>query len=97
MVAAEVEEIADHTARATHEISSQIGPVRNITGQAVSAIGDIAVRIRAIDGLAGSIAAAVEGQGAAANQVLASASEPSRPSERRDGQVRHFLETERAA
>ncbi|MBB2962837.1 methyl-accepting chemotaxis protein [Methylobacterium sp. R2-1] len=65
VVAAEVKELATQTARATEEISGQIGQVQTITGQAVSAIGDIAARIREIDGLAGSIAAAVEEQGAA--------------------------------
>jgi methyl-accepting chemotaxis protein len=132
VVAAEVKELANQTARATDEISGQIGQVQSITGQAVTAISDIAARIREIDGLAGSIAAAVEEQGAAtqeivrnvseasagtgavtgnvasvavaaeetgaaANKVLTSASELSQESERLDGQVRHFLETVRAA
>jgi methyl-accepting chemotaxis protein len=132
VVAAEVKELANQTARATDEISGQIGQVQSITGQAVTAISDIAARIREIDGLAGSIAAAVEEQGAAtqeivrnvseasagtgavtgnvasvavaaeetgaaANRVLTSASELSQQSERLDGQVRHFLETVRAA
>ncbi|CAO4157116.1 methyl-accepting chemotaxis protein [Methylorubrum extorquens] len=132
VVAAEVKELANQTARATDEISGQIGQVQSITGQAVAAISDIAARIREIDGLAGSIAAAVEEQGAAtqeivrnvseasagtgavtgnvasvavaaeetgsaANKVLTSASELSQQSDRLDGQVRHFLETVRAA
>ncbi len=132
VVAAEVKELANQTARATDEISGQIGQVQSITGQAVTAIADIATRIREIDGLAGTIAAAVEEQGAAtqeivrnvseasagtgavtgnvasvasaaeetgaaASQVLTSASELSRQSEHLDGQVRHFLQTIRAA
>ncbi|WP_342150932.1 methyl-accepting chemotaxis protein [Methylorubrum sp. SB2] len=132
VVAAEVKELANQTARATDEISGQIGQVQGITDRAVAAIGGIAGRIREIDGLAGSIAAAVEEQGAAtqeivrnvteaasgtgavtgnvagvaeaaettgaaAAQVLASASELSQRSEQLDAQVRHFLESVRAA
>ncbi|GAA0268774.1 CHASE3 domain-containing protein [Methylorubrum aminovorans] len=75
VVAAEVKELANQTARATDEISGQIGQVQTITGQAVNAIGDIAARIREIDGLAGSIAAAVEEQGAATQEIVRNVSE----------------------
>ncbi|AWI87791.1 chemotaxis protein [Methylobacterium sp. DM1] len=77
VVAAEVKELANQTARATDEISGQIGQVQTITGQAVNAIGDIAARIREIDGLAGSIAAAVEEQGAATQEIVRNVSEAS--------------------
>ena len=77
VVAAEVKELANQTARATGEISNQIGQVQAITGQAVAAIGDIAARIRDIDELAGSIAAAVEEQGAATQEIVRNVSEAS--------------------
>ena len=77
VVASEVKELANQTARATDEISGQIGQVQAITGQAVAAIGDIAARIREIDGLAGSIAAAVEEQGAATQEIVRNVSEAS--------------------
>ncbi|WP_232631583.1 methyl-accepting chemotaxis protein [Methylobacterium sp. Leaf118] len=70
VVAAEVKELANQTARATDEISSQIGRIQASTGQAVQAIDGIAGRIREISGVATSIAAAVEEQGAATQEIV---------------------------
>jgi methyl-accepting chemotaxis protein len=132
VVAAEVKELASQTARATEEISGQIGQIQGATGQAVSAIGSITARIREINAVAATIAAAVEQQGAAtqeivrnvaqastgtaevtsniagvarasedtgaaASQVLASASELSRQSEHLSSAVARFLASVRAA
>ncbi|ACA16554.1 methyl-accepting chemotaxis sensory transducer [Methylobacterium sp. 4-46] len=132
VVAAEVKELASQTARATEEISGQIGQIQGATGRAVTAIGSITGRIREISTVATTIAAAVEQQGsatqeivrnvalastgttdvtsniisvaraseetgAAASQVLASASELSRQSEHLKAEVSQFLATVRAA
>ena len=132
VVAGEVKELASQTAKATDEIAAQIGQVQGATSACVSAIGSITDRIREINGLATSIAAAVEqqgaatqeivrnvaqaaggtdtvtrniagvaqtseGTGAAATQVLASASALSRQSDRLNGEVRRFLDAVRAA
>ena len=70
VVAAEVKALAVQTARATDEISGQIGRVQASTGEAVAAIGTITARIREIDGVATSIAAAVEQQGAATQEIV---------------------------
>ncbi|KNY24226.1 HAMP domain-containing methyl-accepting chemotaxis protein [Methylobacterium sp. ARG-1] len=70
VVAAEVKELAGQTARATEEISQQIGRIQGVTGEAVGAIGTITQRIREIDGVASSIAAAVEQQGAATQEIV---------------------------
>ena len=70
VVASEVKALAEQTARATEEISGQIGRVQASTGQAVSAIGTITKRIREIDAVATSIAAAVEEQGAATQEIV---------------------------
>ncbi|KQQ14191.1 chemotaxis protein [Methylobacterium sp. Leaf123] len=70
VVAAEVNELASQTARATEEIGRQIGQVQGATGQAVTAIGTISVRIREISTMAASIAAAVEQQGAATQEIV---------------------------
>ena len=70
VVAAEVKELANQTARATEEISSQIGRVQGATGQAVTAIGGITTRIREISDVANGIAAAVEEQGAATQEIV---------------------------
>ncbi|MCJ2050761.1 methyl-accepting chemotaxis protein [Methylobacterium sp. J-070] len=75
VVAAEVKELAAQTARATGEIGGQVGRIQGATGQTVGAIDGIAARIREIDGVATSIAAAVEQQGAATREIARSVAE----------------------
>jgi methyl-accepting chemotaxis protein len=75
VVAAEVKELANQTARATDEITSQIGRIQVSTGQAVTAIGGITTRIREISAVASSIAAAVEEQGAATQEIVRNVTE----------------------
>ncbi len=69
VVAGEVKNLATQTARATDEITSQIGGVQQATGEAVQAIADISRVIAEINEIAGSIAAAVEEQGAATRDI----------------------------
>ncbi|WP_425284021.1 methyl-accepting chemotaxis protein [Methylobacterium phyllostachyos] len=75
VVAAEVKELAGQTAKATEEISQQINQIQGATGQAVSAIDTIAARIREINGVATTIAAAVEEQGAATQEIVRNVSQ----------------------
>jgi methyl-accepting chemotaxis protein len=70
VVAAEVKELAGQTAKATEEITGQIGRIQGSTEQAVGAIDAIAGRIREISSVATSIAAAVEQQGAATQEIV---------------------------
>ncbi|MER2267310.1 methyl-accepting chemotaxis protein [Methylobacterium oxalidis] len=70
VVAAEVKELANQTAKATEEISHQIAQIQGVTGPTVGAIGGIAGRIREINGVAATIAAAVEEQGAATHEIV---------------------------
>ncbi|KQP59741.1 methyl-accepting chemotaxis protein [Methylobacterium sp. Leaf108] len=132
VVASEVKELAAQTARATQEIGSQIARIQSSTNLAVMAIQGITARIHDIAGLSTAIAAAVEEQsaatqeivrnvaqaatgtgevtsnisgvadaaestGAAASQVLVSASELSRQSGHLSSEVTRFLITVRAA
>ncbi|MBB3904007.1 methyl-accepting chemotaxis protein [Methylobacterium brachythecii] len=70
VVAAEVKDLAGQTARATDEITAQIGCIQAATGDSVLAIEGITKRIREISGVATSIAAAVEEQGAATQEIV---------------------------
>ncbi|AWN47280.1 chemotaxis protein [Methylobacterium terrae] len=70
VVAAEVKELAGQTARATDEITGQIGRIQASTEQAVGAIGAIGGRIREISAVTGAIAAAVEEQDAATQEII---------------------------
>ena len=69
VVAGEVKSLANQTARATDEISSQIGNVQQRTQAAVAAIGGIVNRIHEIHQIADAIAAAVEEQSAATSEI----------------------------
>lgn len=69
VVAQEVKSLASQTARATDEISNQIGSVQNETATAVDTINKIAEIMRDVDGLTATIAAAVEEQEAATAEI----------------------------
>ena len=69
VVANEVKHLASQTAKATEEISAQIGAVQSSTHEAVVAISGIASRIDEINEIAGAIAAAVEEQSAATAEI----------------------------
>jgi len=69
VVAAEVKNLAGQTARATEEISLQVGDIQTGTGAAVDAIEEIGSIMRDIGGVTGSIAAAIEEQGAVTRDI----------------------------
>ncbi|KMO12902.1 methyl-accepting chemotaxis protein [Methylobacterium platani] len=70
VVAAEVKALAGQTARATEEITQQIGRIQGSTQQAVSAIAAIAGPIEEIDAVAVVLTDAVEQQGAATQAIV---------------------------
>lgn len=69
VVASEVKTLAAQTARATEDITAQIGGMQQATEAAVTAIGTIAATIGEMSEIAGAIAAAVEEQGAATQEI----------------------------
>ena len=69
VVASEVKNLANQTAKATEEISSQIGGIQGATQEAVEAIGSIGGIINQMNEIASTIAAAVEEQGAATQEI----------------------------
>ncbi|WP_191970087.1 globin-coupled sensor protein [Methylobacterium planeticum] len=69
VVAAEVKSLAGQTAKATDEITAQVGAMQSATHDAVSAIGRIAVMIEEMDRVAGTMAAAVDQQRAATQEI----------------------------
>jgi len=69
VVASEVKSLAAQTAKATEEIRSQIGQIQTSTAGAVEAIQRITAIINEVALIAGSIAAAVEQQGAATQEI----------------------------
>lgn len=69
VVASEVKNLAQQTARATEEISQQIGDVQSSTGTAAEAIHQISDTIRRSHEVSSAIAAAIEEQTAATQEI----------------------------
>ncbi|MFP4518635.1 MAG: protoglobin domain-containing protein [Oceanicaulis sp.] len=69
VVASEVKSLASQTAKATEEISAQIGHVQTVVKAAVSAIQAVTGSIETVSGVSASISAAVEEQNAATAEI----------------------------
>ncbi len=75
VVASEVKLLATQTARSTQEITQHIDRVRSATGASVTAVTRIERTIIEINDIAGSIASAVEQQGAATAEIARNVTE----------------------
>ncbi|NVN86864.1 MAG: MCP four helix bundle domain-containing protein [Rhodopseudomonas sp.] len=69
VVASEVKALAEQTAKATGEISAQIGGIQTATQDSVSAIKEIGETIGRMSEISSTIASAVEEQGAATQEI----------------------------
>lgn len=69
VVASEVKSLATQTAKATEEISAQIQSIQGATRESVQAIQKISQTIGRIDSIGSTIAAAIEEQGAATQEI----------------------------
>jgi methyl-accepting chemotaxis protein len=72
VVASEVKSLASQTAKATDEISEQIADIQKVAGDAISAIQAIGGIIGEVNEVATAIAAAVQEQGAATQEITRS-------------------------
>ncbi len=77
VVASEVKNLADQTAKATEEIGDQIRGIQDVSGTAVTAIGNIRKTINELNEIATTIASAVEEQGAATSEISRNVQEAS--------------------
>jgi len=75
VVASEVKSLANQTATATEEISTQIADIQNSTSEAVEGISEITRTMTEVNTFTSSIAAAVEEQGAATQEISQSVSQ----------------------
>lgn len=69
VVASEVKALANQTAKATEEITTQIQAIQNVSQASVSAIGDICQKIRDLDEINASVATALEEQDGANREI----------------------------
>lgn len=77
VVASEVKNLANQTAQATSEISSQITAMQDAAGSAVDAIRVVTETIGQIDGIAATLATAVQQQDAATQEIARAVQEVS--------------------
>ncbi len=77
VVAAEVKQLADQTAKATAEIGAQIGAIQTATSEAAGAINGIGSTIETMNDIAKSITGAVDGQNAATVEIARNVQEAS--------------------
>ncbi|MEN3385292.1 MAG: hypothetical protein V7608_5336 [Hyphomicrobiales bacterium] len=69
VVASEVKSLATQTAQATEEISQQIAAIQDSTTKSVASVRTITSTMHEVDGFTTAIAAAVEEQGAATEEI----------------------------
>lgn len=69
VVASEVKALAEQTAKATGEIGQQVGGIQAATQESVSAISEISGTIARLSEISAAIAAAIEEQGAATQEI----------------------------
>ncbi|MBU2091426.1 MAG: methyl-accepting chemotaxis protein, partial [Alphaproteobacteria bacterium] len=77
VVASEVKSLANQTAKATDDISTQIAEIQTATAEAVNAIKEIAVTINEVNQIAASIASAVDEQNSATQEIARSVQQAS--------------------
>jgi methyl-accepting chemotaxis protein len=78
VVASEVKSLASQTAKATEEISAQVAAMQEATTEAVRAIQNIGGTIGSINEITTAIAAAVEEQGSATQEIARNVQETAR-------------------
>lgn len=75
VVASEVKQLADQTAKATSQIEGQVHSIQSSTQTSAQSIGDIASVIARLGEIATAISAAVEEQGAVAQEIARNVNE----------------------
>jgi methyl-accepting chemotaxis protein len=87
VVASEVKALATQTTRATEEIRAQIAAIQEETDRAVLAIGGITAVIGDMGGITVAVAAAIEEQGAATQEIARSAQQAAQGTESISGNL----------
>jgi methyl-accepting chemotaxis protein len=93
VVASEVKDLAQETAKATEDISTRIEAIQNDTTAAVEAIKRITTVIDSINGHVTTIASAVEEQSATTNEINRSITEAATGSSTIAGNIANLAET----
>lgn len=87
VVASEVKELASQTAKATTDISEQIGTIQDSTETSAEAIGKVTTAIKDLNDIASSIAAAVEEQATATDEISGNVQQAARATQDVSGTI----------
>ncbi|KQT78848.1 HAMP domain-containing methyl-accepting chemotaxis protein [Methylobacterium sp. Leaf466] len=90
VVATEVKELAGQTARATEDIRVKIGEIQGATGEVVSDIARIGKTIADMSGFSSGIAAAMEQQGAATQEIARNVQEAAQGTQNVTSNIEHI-------
>ncbi len=93
VVASEVKELATQTGKATEQVAAQIRAMQDTTGASVSALRDIAQQIKQLETTAVSIAAAVDQQSVAGQDLARSIDMAARSAEEVTSNIEQVRET----
>lgn len=92
VVASEVKNLANQTARSTADIDRQVADIRAATEAAVAAVGEIGDSITEIDEVASAIAAAMEEQEAVTQEIARNVSQTAEASREVSAKIQHVSE-----
>lgn len=87
VVAGEVKALASQTATATSEIAAQIEHIQEATGNAVAAIAEVGSTIARMNGTGTAVAAAMEEQGSATQEIARNVQEAARGTQQVSGSM----------
>ena len=90
VVASEVKALATQTAKATENISSQIGAIQQSTSSAVNCIQEISHVVEQIDKISSAIAAAVDQQESATREIAKNAAEAADRTQKMSDSMSHM-------
>ncbi|NIA71145.1 HAMP domain-containing protein [Pelagibius litoralis] len=93
VVANEVKSLANQTAKATEEISAQIGGMQSATGETVKAIDEVRQSINRINEVSSGIASAVEEQNSATLEISRNVQQASQGTQRVTANILGVTET----
>jgi methyl-accepting chemotaxis protein len=89
VVAAEVKSLSDQTAKSTDEIARLIAEIQSSTQAAVDAVEEMGGHIADVEGMAGSVAAAMAQQDAATREIAGSISESANAAKEVSAKILH--------
>ncbi|WP_237151488.1 methyl-accepting chemotaxis protein [Oryzibacter oryziterrae] len=87
VVASEVKQLANQTAKATEEIAVQVNDIQGATGEAVGAIRQISAIMEEINGNTNAIASAISQQSAATDEISRSVADASDGTQNATGEI----------